>query len=464
MRVIRTKIAGQDSLSSANAIFKSEASDTFVANSKTMNAKEVRKYNVTNIKFNNKVGYFSDSDTEATKDNSSEMINLKKAMEDPEGFVRPPSRKIAKLQPSSSAQTTQIRNKFGILENCEQMDSTEATPQPNPINKRQWIPPIIINSKIGNYKMFSQEVTSILGHGNFRVFYRNTGSKIILQNMSDRNKIIEEFKTNHLDFHTFTPNEEKTKKIVLKGAPEMDLDEVKNNLKQQGTNIETIIKMKTKRNEESFSYLVTVKKEQSLQDLKKIRNIDQCGIKWEKYHKKNTYTQCYNCQRFGHAESNCHQKARCVKCPSFHHWKNCNLTKTATSKAYCHNCGGEHAASFKNCPILLEYLQKRNETALQKQNFIPNQLPASPPIQQRPQTKTEEPTIQHNTPGTSNTYKRSYRDVLENNFSDTNNSGNDEIGELMELLNIVKNIKSDLKSCKNQFEKMTVIIKYLDKF
>lgn len=462
VRIVKTNCASSDVVSTATNPIILAAPDTKSTAKIKMNAAEVRKFSVKNIKLNRQLeNYFSDSESE-----SNNMTNLS---ENSDGFIKPPSKKIQRLQPTASAKSVPINNKYGILDEIEEMELAEQSTS-HPIKKR-WIPPIIINSKIGNYKMFSQQVSTILGHGNFRVFYKNTGTKIILQTMEDRDKIIKDFDENKLEFHTFTPNETKTKKIVLKGAPEMDLEEVKDNLKKQGTDIENIIKLKTRRQEESFSYLVTVKKEQSLQDLKKIRNIDQCGIKWEKYSKKNTHTQCYRCQSFGHAESNCHQKPRCVKCPGFHHWKTCKVTRTTNSKAYCHNCGGDHAASYKNCPVLLEYLQKRNEDALNKPTIQPKQQPG---IQTRPNYQTrEEPTTKtNNTQGNSQNFQtsRSYSDVLKNNvnennvYENKNTSENEEIGELIELINTVKNIKSELKSCKNQFEKISVIIKYLDKF
>lgn len=437
-----------------------------------MNASASRKFNVKNINLNNQ-SYFSDSDSE-NYPKTSEMTNLKEN----DGFITPPPKKVARQTPSTNTKPTQTKNKYGVLEKVEEMETTTNVPAKQPTTtKKQWVPPIIILSQIQNYKLFNQQITSILGHGNFRVFYRNTGTKVLLQSMTDRAKLMLDLDENKLNFHTFTPNEEKCKKIVLKGAPEMDIDEVKENLIKQGSAVDSIIKLKTRRQQESFSYLVTVKKEQSLQDIKKIRNIDQCGIKWEKYNKKNTYTQCFNCQAFGHAEINCHQRSRCVKCPSNHHWKQCTLKKTENSKAYCHNCHGDHAASFKNCPTLLEYLQKRNESALARQGGQQKPATTIPLEKTAQQQRIEEPrpgpsssTYTGTNNFTNENVKRSYRDVLQNKYiEDTNtsnnlNSNNEELGELLELLNIVKNIKYDLKNCKNQFEKMSVIIKYLDKF
>lgn len=281
--------------------------------------------------------------------------------------------------------------------------------------------------------------------------------------MQDRLKVMADFKATDVSFHTYTPAEEKPKKIVLKGAPEMDVEEIKEDLRKRGSPVQEIIKLKTRRAQESFSYLVTVNKNQSLQELRQIKNIEQCGISWERYNKKNTYTQCFNCQAFGHAESNCHLKPKCVKCPGHHHWKQCNIKRTQTSKAYCHNCNGDHAASFKQCPALLEYLQKRNEIALAKNT---KQHVSKPP------TTTPEIRPPLNIQGIQmkNNVKLSYREVTENKFHGdlgtpiNSNTQDDELGELLGLLNIVKNIKNELKTCRSQYDKMAVIIKYLDKF
>lgn len=457
--------AALDIASDANIMFKSGSGS--------------RQFNVQklNLKYNNTDSYVSDSEYEQ----SDEMIKLNKPNQDKksmdnDGFIQPPAKKLAKIV-NTATPTTSIQNKFGILETQETMETGECSQAKPTTTKKQWVPPLIVHSQIANYKMFNEQITSTLQHRNFTVLYRNTGTKIITYNMQDRQKLINDFKNSNVNFHSFTPNEEKLKKIVLKGAPQMNIDEIKEDLIKKGTTVENIIPLKTKRNQESFSYLVTVKQGQSLQDMRKIRNIDQCGIKWEKYSKKNNYTQCYNCQAFGHAEINCNQRSKCVKCRGFHHWKNCTMQKTDTSKAYCHNCGGDHAASYKNCPALMEYLQKRNEAALSRagpntQNIIPLQPAKRNVTTQGPGLSNQGTNLLNQ--NISSSSNRSYKDALLNkqeeepnncinSFINCNNE-NDEIGELLSLLKIVKSIKNELANCKNQFDKMSVIIKYLDKF
>lgn len=487
MRILKTHIAALDLASNANiteltsetdkpctAINNTLASDSMQNNS-IMVTKATKSFNIKNINL-----CASYNDCESETEMQAQMVNLK---DNNDGFSFPPAKKVARQQKSNDVPTTSTNNKYGILDDNEKMDtinnSDQRTQTQRPTNqtKKIWIPPIVVFSQIVNYKTFSSQIQNILGHNNFRVLYRNSGTKIITATMEDRKKLIADFDDSKISFHTYTPNEEKTKKIVMKGAPEMDINEIKQNLQNQGTDVKEIIKLKTKREQESFSYLVTVQKQQSLQELRKIKNIEQCGVSWERYNKKNTYTQCFNCQEFGHAETNCHKKSRCVKCPQFHHWKNCQLKKTPTSKPYCHNCHGEHAASFKNCPVLLDYLQKRNEIAAArsgKPRTITQQATRITETTHGPNytsTSTGTNTIPQNN---NVNFKRSYRDVLENkihedvNTSKTLNSSpnneNEELSELLDLINIIKNIKSELRSCSNQFEKMSIIIKYLDKF
>jgi hypothetical protein len=55
--------------------------------------------------------------------------------------------------------------------------------------------------------------------------------------------------------------------------------------------------------------------------------------------------QCFNCQQFGHMQSDCSKPRVCCKCGQQHENKQCTVDKPK-----CANCKGEHPSSSKTCP------------------------------------------------------------------------------------------------------------------
>ncbi|GFV17701.1 probable RNA-directed DNA polymerase from transposon X-element [Trichonephila clavipes] len=58
--------------------------------------------------------------------------------------------------------------------------------------------------------------------------------------------------------------------------------------------------------------------------------------------------QCWRCQGFFHSSEVCHLPMKCLKCAGPHQAKDCTLHFEDLLK--CANCGGEHAANWRQCP------------------------------------------------------------------------------------------------------------------
>lgn len=86
-------------------------------------------------------------------------------------------------------------------------------------------------------------------------------------NEGDRKKITKKLKTNGLQFHSFKPMEERAKKVVLKGAPNMDQEEIKKELEEKGVKVQKCTKLKGK-GDISFSYLISISKEKNIGSIK----------------------------------------------------------------------------------------------------------------------------------------------------------------------------------------------------
>jgi len=59
--------------------------------------------------------------------------------------------------------------------------------------------------------------------------------------------------------------------------------------------------------------------------------------------------QCFNCQQFGHMQSDCSKAKVCYKCGQQHETNECTATKPK-----CVNCKGEHQSNSNTCPKEIE--------------------------------------------------------------------------------------------------------------
>lgn len=246
-------------------------------------------------------------------------------------------------------------NKFGRLPEVVEKEQDKTTAKK--------MPPIIITGEY-SYKTFVIETRKLIGP-NFKVEYSTKGLKVLTTEEAAYDTLVADLKKNAVEFHTYTKRWERTKKIVLKAAPGMDTEEIKEALSAQNINVKKCTPMQGKNQEaKARSYLVQTTQETNLRNVRKIEDIDALKVKWETYTRSRNYTQCFNCQRFGHGQSTCSYKPRCVKCPGQHGTRDCKITKD--QKAKCTNCGGDHPANYSQCTTLLEFLDGRNKANAKK--------------------------------------------------------------------------------------------------
>ncbi|GFX03559.1 nucleic-acid-binding protein from transposon X-element [Trichonephila clavipes] len=96
--------------------------------------------------------------------------------------------------------------------------------------------------------------------------------------------------------------------------------------------------------------------------------------------------QCWRCQGFFHSSEVCYLPIKCLKCAGPHEAKNCN--RAFEDPLNCANCGGEHAANWRQCPRFPK--TKNNKKAPSKGNQNKNQYPKGNNPNNLPQNKIQE--------------------------------------------------------------------------
>lgn len=168
--------------------------------------------------------------------------------------------------------------------------------------------------------------------------------------------------SNQQKFYTYTPREQKTKTLVLKGiSSEFNEDDVKDHIQKLNltdVKVDNVTKLHfDKKNHDRFFFLVHLSADSISIPLTKIKYILQQPIRWERIKKKKIF-QCKRCQRIGHASKNCNLEFRCVKCGGNHgpikEGNNCPVTKDNSKETLkCANCGEYgHPASYGGCAYL----------------------------------------------------------------------------------------------------------------
>lgn len=170
-------------------------------------------------------------------------------------------------------------------------------------------------------------------------------------------------------YYTHKPKDEIPKKLILKGLEGLYTPfEVFEDLKTQFDGVIEVKQLSkmTETGEKSAMdvYLVYFSYETRLSVAKKV--IKYCcyhKIKLEYFKKsnKNTITQCYRCQRFGHQSQSCKLDFRCVKCTEIHAPGAC-AKKKEDKNAVCVNCGGDHPANYRGCTKAKEFMSRKRST------------------------------------------------------------------------------------------------------
>lgn len=385
-----------------------------------------------------------------SQDDQGEWIFPKKSKTGPKSPDKPPTKPTA------------TGNRFGLLQiqNLPEDPPSQSQSQPTQTSsKRKWIPPITVTTPVKDYNRFVNDIRTTLEHENFEVQFNIKSTKIFLRSDDDFTKITYEFESNNVQFFTLTRSQDKVKKVVLKAPPGWQDDQIIKNLTDKGKKVKNVIPLKSKTGT-SHSYLVTLPFDQKINEIKEIKSIENCKVKWEHYAKKRNYTQCFRCQEFGHAQFNCRNNPKCVKCPGLHHYKDCKIQRGDNTVPFCHNCKGAHAANYSKCPALQSYLEKRN-------------LANNKPNQQNQQRNTPNFNINYNTnfpksyrgPGSNPTYATpthsSYKDKL---LNINKGSNNDEITEIIKYVKIIKSLKEDIQNCQTEYDKIEVVLRYIEHF
>lgn len=175
------------------------------------------------------------------------------------------------------------------------------------------------------------------------------GISISPTSIDDHRNIIKLFKSKQLPCHTYQLPDDKLLRVVIRNVP-IDLSEkdISVDLAEQGFEIVRVIRMSRTRDKISHPLpMVLVHLPRSQYNIFKITHLMGLIVIIEPQKAQANIGQCFNCQLFGHAQSNCTAPSRCVKCGQGHRSETC--TKPPDVLPKCANCNQSHTASYRGC-------------------------------------------------------------------------------------------------------------------
>lgn len=345
-------------------------------------------------------------------------------------------------------------NSFSALPQDAVGPSNTATPvQSRKVNK---IPPIFIDiAQDWTHANIKDMISKYVKE--FNVKYQGN-NKVAVRCASDldHKSLKSGLSSENVPFHTYSRRDEIPYKVIVRGLPNLPNEDLKAELSNRGFDNVEVTKLKTKDkpqlSEDFFScplYLMLLPAGTDIYKFRQIKYLCHCVVQMQKFKPNNSQcTQCYRCQRFGHASKNCNLPVRCVKCTELHATRDCPK-KDRSSPATCCNCKEDHPANFSKCKERLQYLESLKKKREQRQLYINHPPPT---------------TNANRLAGAS--WASITRGVAKDvpKAPSTTKDHDETTQDIIDILCVVKSIKSEFASCTTMLDKVMLVLSRLGQY
>jgi hypothetical protein len=161
------------------------------------------------------------------------------------------------------------------------------------------------------------------------------------------------------EFHTYKPQQERNFTVVLKNIhPSIDLNDIKQSLKDKGHVVTNISNVKQKLiNKPLPMHFIDIKPHDNNKEIYKINKLLNTIEQFETPHAKREIPQCMHCQKYGHTKNYYKNNPRFVKCAAEHLTNDCPR-KVRDDNAKCVNCNEKHPYNYRGCMVHKQIQQK----------------------------------------------------------------------------------------------------------
>lgn len=401
-------------------------------------------------------------------------------------------------KPASDAETSDQRARAagGVdRKGMTKRSAKEKSSEPN--TKLERVPPIIVTSSVTSIRT----ICDLFCKGAYTIRHTAVGQKIQVNSMETYIRVKGALKHNGAEHFTHELQNERTYKLIAKGLPTMDTNEMSDAIFERyeirPVKITLLAKAGVRINHHSRVYLFEFNKAQTKEvNLKKmIRRVDVFVPKWEDYTQKpRPPTKCNRCLLYGHGAKNCSRKVVCQWCASTDHMiEKCPYHIVAddgfaVGEPTCPSCtffgrkNVHHNHNEDTCPSRKAYEalieQKKKPMANAKKNgFDASNRESYPDINNRNERHQDNKSQYQN--------KNSYADIIRGTTSNSANNrrGHDHTEDhlnksknqgqphspggwedekdplsITEIQEIIQDVYSGLKKCRTQEQQIHTII------
>lgn len=168
------------------------------------------------------------------------------------------------------------------------------------------------------------------------------------------------FRKKDYPYYTHGLRSEKQARVVIKGLPtEIDEEDILQELTDLGFEPAQITRMRSRQMRRPLHMVLVTAPMQHKESLMRLTRLGGLVVRVEAQRAPTVKTQCHRCQDFGHTQTYCNVRPRCVKCGQQHRATDCKLQDGEDPT--CANCGGAHPASYVGC-VKFPKLERREVT------------------------------------------------------------------------------------------------------
>lgn len=238
---------------------------------------------------------------------------------------------------------------------------------PNKPLKEQKPPPIYVREQ--NNNLLVDNIAALIGSNTFHVVSMLKGdvheTKVQVYSETNFRKVTNNFDEKKKNYYTYQLKSAKGLSVVIKGIESsVPTSEIKDALQSEGYEVKSIVNVINKNKIPQPLFRVEIAfdkhmiKKNEPHPIYSKRYLLHRKITVEQPHKRKDPVQCQNCQEYGHTKTYCKLPAVCVICGDSHKTLECKGPKDDPKIKKCSNCGANHTANFRGCPIFV-YMKQR---------------------------------------------------------------------------------------------------------
>lgn len=186
--------------------------------------------------------------------------------------------------------------------------------------------------------------------------------------------LVNYFDQAHKRYYTYQLKSQKGLTVVIRGIESsVDVSEIHSALKEKGFHAKTITNIVNREKVPQPLFRLELEPDTGKdkeRDIYKLRYLLYRKITVEEPKKRTGPVQCIKCQEYGHTKAYCTLHDVCVICGELHDSKLCNKVKNDPTVKRCSNCGENHTANYRGCPVYLDLKRKINPKLRYEQRML----------------------------------------------------------------------------------------------